>query len=119
MIKMGKLGNSLAVRGLGLSAFTTRARVHPGRGTKILQAAWHSQKKKRKRDGETEAQKNTNGRSIRVKEVCTCIPGSVKEMSLKLMPCVPQGGPRALGEGGVAAGSASSQPSPARPPTVS
>ena len=40
-------GKALAVQWLGLGAFTAVARGSvPGRGTKIPQAAWHSQKAK-------------------------------------------------------------------------
>ena len=43
-------GNSLAVQWLGLDTFTAESVGSiPGRGTKILQAAWHGQKKKKKK----------------------------------------------------------------------
>ena len=39
-------GNTLAVQWLGLQAFTAKGPGSiPGRGTKIPQAVWHSQKK--------------------------------------------------------------------------
>ena len=41
-------GNSLAVQGLGLPAFTAEgAGLMPGQGTKVPQAVWHGQKKKK------------------------------------------------------------------------
>ena len=43
-------GNSLVVQWLGLSTFTAMGlRSIPGHQTKILQASWHSKKKKRER----------------------------------------------------------------------
>ena len=49
-IKNLDLGTSLVVQWLGLGAFTAMAPGSiPGRGTKILQAARHGQKKKKKR----------------------------------------------------------------------
>ena len=48
--KMLHIGNSLAVQGLGLGAFTAGGQgSNPGRGTKIPKAAWCGQKKKKKR----------------------------------------------------------------------
>ena len=42
-------GNSLEVQQLGLQAFPTLGTgLIPGQGTKIPQAVWHGQKKKRK-----------------------------------------------------------------------
>ena len=39
----------MAIQWLGLNAFTAEGPGStPGQGTKILQAAWHSQKKKKK-----------------------------------------------------------------------
>ena len=51
-------GNSLAVQWLELGAFTARARVWglsliAGQGTKIPQAMWHSQKKKKEKESAT------------------------------------------------------------------
>ena len=47
-LKHNCLGSSLAVQCLGLGAFTAMARgLIPGWGTKILQAAWCNQKKKK------------------------------------------------------------------------
>ena len=49
MIRIEPLGNSLAVQWLGLHAFTAENMGSiPGRGTKIPQAAWHGQERKRK-----------------------------------------------------------------------
>ena len=49
MIRIEPLGNSLAVQWLGFHAFTAENMGSiPGRGTKIPQAAWHSQERKRK-----------------------------------------------------------------------
>ena len=45
-----KWENSLEVQWLELQAFTAKgAGLIPGQGTKILQAAWHNKKKKKKK----------------------------------------------------------------------
>ena len=44
------IGNSLVVQWLGLCAFTAEGQGSvPGQGTKIPQAKWHGQKKKKKK----------------------------------------------------------------------
>ena len=49
MIRIELLGNSLVVKWLGLLAFTAEDMGSiPGRGTKIPQAAWYGQERKRK-----------------------------------------------------------------------
>ena len=50
---MVRAGTSLAVQWLGLCASIARGTgSNPGQGTKIPQATWHSQKKKRERERE-------------------------------------------------------------------